>query len=215
MSTDSSTVKQIKTDISRKNELRSELEKSVILIGQWKDKLAKSNSFQKQKQYSASIKRYITKVEQMCAILRKMNEDLDKRIREAENFSDTEIKRFQLQLEEELNNIGSDEGPKQKTYTRKKTIVKAKVLKKPRKSRRVSIQRQRIDKAVIYVAGNLEVAEKATGKIIKLKNSLGEIGKEIVPEKGSPGSSDKVLFTQELKRIARENAIYGAQSAGQ
>ncbi|MCP4264910.1 MAG: hypothetical protein GY777_04920, partial [Candidatus Brocadiaceae bacterium] len=53
---------------------------------------------------------------------------------------------------------------------------------------------------------DIEEIEQATGKIIKLNRHLRKIS---IGVESASGDNEELLYTQELKRIARERAIYG------
>ena len=99
--TDTIIEKKLKQDIHEKNLIRSEIEILLGDVSRWKDKLINLKSFKGQRKYTDSIKRYISEIEKLRAGLNKMNEDVDKHIREVGKFSDSEVKEFSLQLEQE------------------------------------------------------------------------------------------------------------------
>ena len=209
MDTNTLPEKRLKHDINRKNVIRNEIEKRIKAVYLWKDKLVSSNCFQKQKQYSASIKRYIAEIESLRSKLNQMNEELDKRIRDVGNYSASRIKKFQSELEQELGNVESDKDVK-KTKKRQKKGVNE---KKNAQNTAVKVKgngglQRKIEKLNKKLSKDFEEIEQATGKIMKLSGCLKEIGKSA--EHGDEGfDGDKYFFTQELKHIIREKAIYG------
>ncbi len=199
--------KKIKSDILEKNTLRNEIEKCAGSVSQWRDKLVNLKDFQGQAKYAASIKRYVTKIEGLRIELNQMNEEVDKNIREVGAFSDAEVKEFSSQLEQAVNGImEADKESKQKKVSKKAAKVRVNPAQAKKKSKAnskgtgkgVGNLLQKIEKAQGRVNEELEAAERVAGKIITLNRNLKKVD----------GSASGDLYTQELKRIARENAIY-------
>lgn len=199
--------KKLKQDIYQKNLIRSEIERHLESISRWKDKLINLKSFKGQRKYTDSIKRYISQIESLRAGLNKMNEDVDKHIREVGKFSDSEVKEFCLQLEQKVSDIEAGNESEGKDVSKNKDIeeirnARAKLAELKGKG---NVQ-EKIEKAKGKKSEDIEEVERATGKIVKLNKHLENVGGGA--ETGS-GDQDELFYTQELKRIAREKAIYG------
>ncbi|GAX62790.1 GTPase, probable translation factor [Candidatus Scalindua japonica] len=196
--------KRLKSNIAKKNSIRNEIEKYMSAVSQWKEKLADLKSFQEQTKYAASIKRYVLKIECLRIELNQMNEEMEKHIRELGKFSDSEVKEFSSKIEEEISGIEADKEAKPK---------KAKIRIKPAgskgktkanskgKGKGVGSLEQKIEKMQGKVSKELEEVEQVAGKIIKLNRHIKKVAV------GTGIASED--YTQELKRIAREKAIYG------
>ncbi|KKM86491.1 hypothetical protein LCGC14_1278420 [marine sediment metagenome] len=213
--TDTTIIKKLKHDINQKNKTRREIEKRITAVRLWKDELESSKCFQKQKRYSASIKRYIAEIEGLRTKLNQMNEGLDKRINELGGFSVSEIKESRSQLEQEIRNMENDGNLKEKKSRRSKDIegIKNAREKLAELKGKGGLQRK-IEKANKQLTEDIAEVEHVTGKIVKLSSRLRKVSKGAGPggEKMAPEEKDKYLFTQELKRIVCERAIYGSQS---
>jgi len=195
--------KKLNDDILEKNTLRNEIEGYVRTVSQWRDKLANLKSFQGQTKYAASIKRYVTKIEGLRLELNQMNEEVEKNIRETGKFSDADVKAFSSQLEQEVSKyIGETE----KNVSKKKIKIKINPAQAKKKSKAkskgtgkgVGSLEQKIENAIGRVSEGLEEAERIAGKMIILNKHLKKVD----------GSASEDLYTQELKRITREKAIY-------
>ena len=195
--------KKLNDDILEKNTLRNEIEGYVQTVSKWRDKLADLKSFQGQTKYADSIKRYVTKIEGLRVELNQLNEEVEKNIRETGKFADADVKAFSSQLEQETSKyIGETEKnvPKKKfkikinpAQAKKKTKAKSKGTGKG-----VGSLEQKVEKAIGRVSEGLEEAERIAGKMIILNRNLKKVD----------GSASEDSYTQELKRIAREKAIY-------
>ncbi len=191
--------KRLRNDILRKHSIKNEIEKCVGAVSQWKNKLVKLKNFQGQTKYTDSIKRYISRIEDLRVKLNQMNEEMDKDIREVGKFSDSEVKTFSSQLEQEISDIeaGNKSSSNKDIKNARKKLAEVKENGK---------LQQKIEKTMEKVSEDLEEIERATGKIIKLNRHLKKVD-------GGAGSAsedkDELLYTQELKHIVREKAIYG------
>ena len=195
--------KKLHDDILEKNTLRNEIEGYVRTVSKWRDKLADLKSFQGQTKYADSIKRYVTKIEGLRVELNQLNEEVEKNIRETGKFADADVKAFSSQLEQEVSKyIGETEKKESKkkikikpnpAQAKKKTKAKSKGT-----GRGVGSLEQKIEKAIGRVSEGLEEAERIAGKMIILNKNLKKVS----------GSAPDDSYTQELKRIAREKAIY-------
>ncbi len=199
--------KKLKQDIHKKNLIRSEIERHLGSISRWKDKLINLKSFKGQSKYADSIKRYISEIENLRASLNKMNEDVDKHIREVGKFSDSEVKKFSSQLERKISDIEAGNESEGKDASKNKDIeeirnARAKLAELKGKG---NVQ-EKIEKAKGKISEDIEEVERTTGKIVKLNKHLENVGGGT--ESGS-GDQDELFYTQELKRIAREKVIYG------
>ena len=197
--------KELKQDIHQKNLIRSEIEILLGYVSRWKDKLVNLRSFKGQRKYADSIKRYISEIEKLRASLNKMNEDVDKHIREVGKFSDSEVKEFTSQLEQKISEIEADNGSEGKGASKNKDIeeirnARAKLAELKGKG---NVQ-GKIEKASGRKSEDLEEVERVTGKIVRLNKHLENVGGG-----AESGDQDEVFYTQELKRIVREKAIYG------
>jgi hypothetical protein len=199
--------KKLKNDILEKNTLRNEIEGYVGSVSQWRDKLVNLKNFQGQTKYAASIKRYVSRIEGLRLEFNQLNEEVERNIREMGKFSDADVKAFSSKLEQEVSKyIGETE----KNLSKKKIIIKINPAQSKKKSKAkskgtgkgVGSLQQKIEKAQEKVSEGLEEIERVTGKIIKLNRGLKKVD-------GGAGSTSEDLYTQELKRIAREKAIYG------
>lgn len=207
---DAAVEKKLMNDIFEKNTLRNEIEGYLETVSQWRDKLFTLKSFQEQTKYTDSIKRYVARIEGLRVELTQMNEEVDKNIREVGKFSDADVKAFSAQLEQDVNGIlEADRESKQKVSS-KKIKVKTKPAKSKGKSKAnskgagkgVGSLQQKIEKVQGRVSEGLEEVERVTGKIITLNKCLKKVD-------GGAGATSEDLYTQELKRIVREKAIYG------
>jgi hypothetical protein len=205
---DATIEKKINDDILEKNTLRNEIEGYVVSVSQWRDKLVDLKSFQGQTKYADSIKRYVTRIEGLRLEFNQMNEEVERNIREMGKFSDAEVKEFSSQLEQEIGGIiEADKESRQKKVSKKDTKVRTKPAESKGKSKAnskgtgkgVGSLQQKIEKAQGRVSEELEEVERVTGKMIILNRHLKKVD----------GSASEDLYTQELKRIAREKAIYG------
>ena len=195
--------KKLHDDILEKNTLRNEIEGYVRTVSKWRDKLADLKSFQGQTKYADSIKRYVTKIEGLRVELNQLNEEVEKNIRETGKFADADVKAFSSQLEQDVSKyIGETEkkAPEKKikikpnpAQAKKKTKARSKGTGKG-----VGSLEQKIKTAIERVSKDMEEAERIAGKMIVLNKNLKKVD----------GSASDDSYTQELKRIARENAIY-------
>jgi hypothetical protein len=199
--------KKLKNDILEKNTLRNEIEGYVGAVSQWRDKLVNLKNFQGQTKYAASIKRYVSRIEGLRLEFNQLNEEVERNIREMGKFSDADVKAFSSKLEQEVSKyIGETE----KNLSKKKIKIKINPAQSKKKSKAnskgtgkgVGNLQQKIEKVQGRVSEGLEEVERVTGKIIKLNRGLKKVD-------GGSGSTSEDLYTQELKRIAREKAIYG------
>lgn len=199
--------KKLNDDILEKNTLRNEIEGYVRTVSQWRDKLVTLKSFQGQTKYADSIKRYVTRIEGLRVELNQMNEEVEKSIRETGKFSDADVKAFSSQLEQEISGIiDADNETKQKKSSKKKIKIKPNPAQAKKKTKAkskgtgkgVGSLEKKIETAMGRVSEGLEEAERIAGKMIILNKNLKKVG----------GSASEDLYTQELKRIAREKAIY-------
>ncbi|MFV1976960.1 MAG: hypothetical protein ACC651_14530 [Candidatus Scalindua sp.] len=204
---DTTVEKKLKNDILEKNTLRNEIEGYVGSVSQWRDKLVNLKNFQGQTKYAASIKRYVSRIEGLRLEFNQLNEEVERNIREMGKFSDADVKAFSSKLEQEVSKyIGETE----KNLSKKKIIIKINPAQSKKKSKAkskgtgkgVGSLQQKIEKVQEKVSEGLEEIERVTGKIIKLNRGLKKVD-------GGAGSTSEDLYTQELKRIAREKAIYG------
>ena len=195
--------KKLNDDILEKNTLRNEIEGYVRTVSKWRDKLADLKSFQGQTKYADSIKRYVTKIEGLRVELNQLNEEVEKNIRETGKFADADVKAFSSQLEQEVSKyIGETE----KNVSKKKIKIKINPAQAKKKSKAkskgtgkgVGSLEQKVEKAIGRVSEGLEEAERIAGKMIILNRNLKKVD----------GSASEDSYTQELKRIAREKAIY-------
>ncbi len=196
--------KKLHDDILEKNTLRNEIEGYVRTVSKWRDKLADLKSFQGQTKYADSIKRYVTKIEGLRVELNQLNEEVEKNIRETGKFADADVKAFTSQLEQDVSKyIGETE----KNVTKKKIKIKINPAQAKKKSKAnskgtgkgVGSLEQKIEKAMGRVSKDMEEVERVAGKMIILNRNLKKVD----------GSASEDSYTQELKRIAREKAIYG------
>ncbi len=199
--------KKLKQDIHEKNLIRSEIEFLLESVSRWKDKLINLKSFKGQSKCADSIKRYISEIESLRTRLNKMNEDVDKNIREVGKFSDSQVKEFSSQLEQKICDIEAGNESEGKDVSKNKDIeeirnARAKLAELKGKG---NVQ-EKVEKAREKKSVDIEAAERATGKLVKLNKHLENVGGGT--ESGS-GDQDELFYTQELKRIAREKAIYG------
>ena len=199
--------KKLKQDIHKKNLLRREIEFLLGSVSRWKDKLIDLKSFQGQSKYADSIKRYISEIESLRARLNKKNEVVDKQIREMGKFSDSEVKEFCSQLEQKVSDLDAGNESEGKDGSKNKDIeeirnARAKLAELKGKG---NVQ-GKIEKANRKKSENIEAVERATGKIVKLNKLLENVGGGT---KSESGDQDEYFYTQELKRIARDKAIYG------
>ena len=195
--------KKLNDDILEKNTLRNEIEGYVRTVSKWRDKLADLKSFQGQTKYADSIKRYVTRIEGLRVELNQLNEEVEKNIRETGKFADADVKAFSSQLEQEVSKyIGETE----KNVSKKKIKIKINPAQAKKKSKAkskgtgkgVGTLEQKIEKAMGRVSKDMEEVERVAGKMIILNRNLKKVD----------GSASEDSYTQELKRIAREKAIY-------
>lgn len=199
--------KKLKQDIHKKNLLRREIEKHLESISRWKDKLVNLKSFKGQRKYADSIKRCISEIESLRASLNKMNDVVDKRIREVGKFSDSEVKEFSSHLKRKISDIEAGNESERKDVSKNKDIeeirnARAKLAELKGKG---NVQ-EKIEKAKGKKSEDIEEVERATGKIVKLNKHLENVGGGT---KSGTEEQAELFYTQELKRITREKAIYG------
>ena len=203
--TDTIIEKKLKQDIHEKNLIRSEIEILLGDVSRWKDKLINLKSFKGQRKYTDTIKRYISEIEKLRAGLNKMNEDVDKHIREVGKFSDSEVKEFSSQLEQGISDIEAGNETEEKGASKNKDIEEIRNARtKLAELKGKGDVQEKIDKASGQKSEDIEEVELVTGKIVKLNKHLENIG-----EGTESGDQEELFYTQELKRIAREKAIYG------
>ncbi len=199
--------KELKQDIHKKNLIRSEIERHLVSISRWKDKLINLRSFKGQSKYADSIKRYISEIESLRASLNKLNEDVDKHIREVGKFSDSEVKEFSSKLEQKISDIeaGNESGGKDGSKNKDIEEIRNARAKLAELKGKGNVQ-EKIEKANGKKSEDIEEVDRVTGKIVKLNRYLENVG-------GGTGSGsgdqDELFYTQEIKRIVREKAIYG------
>ncbi len=195
--------KRLNDDILEKNTLRNEIEGCVRTVSKWRDKLVNMKSFQGQTKYADSIKRYVTRIEGLRVELNQLNEEVEKNIRETGKFADADVKAFSSELEQEVSKyIGETE----KNVSKKKIKIKPNPAQAKKKTKAkskgtgkgVGSLEQKIEKAIGRVSKDMEEAERIAGKMIILNRNLKKVD----------GSASDDSYTQELKRIAREKAIY-------
>jgi ElaB/YqjD/DUF883 family membrane-anchored ribosome-binding protein len=195
--------KKLNDDILEKNTLRNEIEGYVRTVSKWRDKLINLKNFQGQAKYADSIKRYVTRIEGLRIELNQLNEEVEKNIRETGKFADADVKAFTSQLEQDVSKyIGETE----KNVTKKKIKIKINPAQAKKKTKAkskgtgkgVGSLEQKIEKAMGRVSKDMEEVERVAGKMIILNRNLKKVG----------GSASEDSYTQELKRIAREKAIY-------
>jgi len=194
--------KKLNDEILEKNTLRNEIEGYVRTVAKWRGKLTDMKSFQGQTKYADSIKRYVTRIEGLRVELNQLNEEVEKNIRETGKFADADVKAFSSQLEQEVSKyIGETE----KNLPKKKIKIKVNPAQAKKKSKAkskgtgkgVGSLEQKIEKTMGRVSKDMEEAERIARKMIILNKNLKKVS----------GASDD-SYTQELKRIAREKAIY-------
>ncbi|MHC4138921.1 MAG: hypothetical protein ACYSR1_03520 [Planctomycetota bacterium] len=195
--------KKLNDDILEKNTLRNEIEGYVRTVSKWRDKLADLKSFQGQTKYADSIKRYVTKIEGLRIELNQLNEEVEKNIRETGKFADADVKAFSSQLEQEVSKyIGETEknvsGKKIKTKINPAQAKKKSKANSKGTGKGVGSLEQKIEKAMGRVSKDMEEVERVAGKMIILNRNLKKVD----------GSASEDSYTQELKRIVREKAIY-------
>ena len=195
--------KKLNDDILEKNTLRNEIEGYVRTVSKWRDKLVNLKNFQGQAKYADSIKRYVTRIEGLRIELNQLNEEVEKNIRETGKFADADVKAFTSQLEQDVSKyIGETE----KNVTKKKIKIKINPAQAKKKTKAkskgtgkgVGSLEQKIEKAMGRVSKDMEEVERVAGKMIILNRNLKKVGV----------SASEDSYTQELKRIAREKAIY-------
>jgi uncharacterized phage infection (PIP) family protein YhgE len=184
--------------------IRSEIEILLGDVSRWKDKLINLKSFKGQRKYTDSIKRYISEIEKLRAGLNKMNEYVDKHIREVGKFSDSEVKEFTSQLEQKISEIEAGNESEGKGASKNKDIeeirnARAKLAELKGKGK----VQGKIEKASGRKSEDIEEVERVTGKIVRLNKQLENVGGGT-----ESGDKDELFYTQEIKRIAREKAIY-------
>ncbi len=206
--------RKLKHDIHEKNTLRKQMERYMKAVSQWKNRLANLKNFREQKKCAASIMRYIAEVERLRVKLNRMNEDADKNLRKAGKFSDHEVKGFCSQLEKEIRDIEAGNESEKNNVAGKKVIAEIKNARtKIAELKGKGNLQEKIEKARRKVSEDIEEIERATGKTIQLNRHLRNVSEGArSPEAGtSSGDRDEFLCTQELKRIAREKAVYNRQ----
>jgi len=200
--------KKLNDGILEKNTLRNEIEGYVGSVSQWRDKLVNLKNFQGQTKYAASIKRYVSRIEGLRLEFNQLNEEVERNIRG--KFSDAEVKEYSSQLEQEISGIEAGKESNEQKVSKKNAKARTKPAESKGKAKAnskgtgkgVGSLQQKIEKAQGRVSEGLEEVERVTGKIIKLNRGLKKVD-------GGAGSTSEDLYTQELKRIVREKAIYG------
>lgn len=214
--TDKSFTKKLKHDINQKNAVRREIERLVLVVNRWNNKLSKSQSFQEQSKYTASIKRSLSKIESLRSRLMKMNEDIDRRICETAAYTSSEVEDFKSQLEKEMGALVSDDKGEKKLPVKNRPVKKQEAAGGKRaQSKSVGLAgAERLLKKIAKVRIGLDknIAETAgiTGKILQRNRLLGMIGKGGEIESLPVEERNSNLFTQELKRIERERIVFGS-----
>ena len=201
---DTAIEKKLKQDIHMKNLVRSEIEILLGDVSRWKDKLVNLKSFKGQRKYTDTIMRYISEIEKLREGLNTMNEYVDKHIRGVGKFSESEVKEFTSQLEKRISEIEAGGESEGKGASKNKDIeeirnARAKLAELKGKG---NVQ-GKIEKASGRKSEDIEEVERVTGKIVNLNKHLENVGGGT-----ESGDQDELFYTQELKRIAREKAIY-------
>ncbi|MCP5007905.1 MAG: hypothetical protein GY941_28825 [Planctomycetes bacterium] len=207
LDTDKSVTRELKNDINKKNAVRCEIERLVMVVSRWNDNLSKSRSFKEQSKYGASIKRYISKIESLRSQLMKMNDDIDRRICETDAYSSSEVTDFKSRLEKEASALGAEE------KSGKEKPAKKRGAKGKAKSKRAGIKgaeklQKKIAKVRKCVDGDIIDTERVTGRILTLNRRLGSVGRGIESEALTAEERSHHLFTQERKRIERERLVF-------
>ncbi len=201
---DTAIEKKLKQDIHMKNLVRSEIEILLGDVSRWKDKLVNLKSFKGQRKYTDTIMRYVAEIEKLREGLNTMNEYVDKHIREVGKFSESEVKEFTSKLEKNISEVEAGNGSDGKGASKNKDIeeirnARAKLAELKGKG---NVQ-GKIEKASGRKSEDIEEVERVTGKIVNLNKHLENVGGGT-----ESGDQDELFYTQELKRIAREKAIY-------
>jgi len=210
LSTDKAITKKLKHDINQKNAMRREIERLILVVKRWNENLSRSKSFQEQSRYSASIKHYIVKIDNLCSQLMQMNEDIDKRIRETGTCSTSEVEDFKSQLGKEVRDLSVDDGlDKKKPIKRQGGTGRKKSQKKLVGIKGMDRLQKKIDNTRKRLDGDISETERVTGRITKLNRGLAIVGTGGQPEDMPAERRNSYLFTQELKRIERERLVFG------
>ncbi len=97
--------RRLKCDILEKNVLRKALQKRLLTLDQWTEKLSNKKNNQHQKRLNNSVSRYQEEIEPLKKELLQMGDDLEKRIKDEMAYSEEEIKTFQASLDEEAKTL--------------------------------------------------------------------------------------------------------------
>ena len=93
--------RRLKIDILKKNVLRKKLQKRLLSLDNWTEKLTHKKNKQHQKRLHKSITRYQDEIEPLKKELLELGDDLEKRIKGEMSYSEEEIKAFQESLDQE------------------------------------------------------------------------------------------------------------------
>ncbi len=188
------TERNLKHDINQKNILRRDLEKRWAAVKRWKAQLETSKKKLHRNKIESSIARYEKEIEILLAELLRRSEDLEKRIKKEMAISEDEIKAFQADREKHAEAV--------------KKAEKALEAKEEKSAKKKTDE----DKAAEEGSEAPGTDEKSPEATQTLKKKLAEEKKKVRQDEKELTSEerDKILFIEELKRIAEDKKSYSA-----
>jgi len=196
--------RRIKSDLILKNTLRKKLQKDIALVIKWAARSKNENNNRIKKRCIDNIKRYSKKIQTNKTTVLKMIDDLEKRINAEMKFSKAEVEQLQELFKKEYDEMVDE------------LLLVLKVekgeLTEDDKSKISGISIEEFardfdnkDKPKIYLSKEFLLA-KARKRYNSEAKDVKEVEKELASEE-----KDKILFQNELKRMALEKEILGAK----
>jgi hypothetical protein len=193
----------IKSDIIRKNTLRRKLYSDIGKVFHWTRGLETVNNRRKRKRCAKNIERYIPQIAKNKKIVLDLINDLQVRIKNELNFSDSEVSELQKTYKKEYEEM----------LNARKVVLKAK---------QGSLSEAEIDKLAGKTIEEIVPQKDVTGDaekkdvvipkeylLAKARKKLKKETKDVekVNEELASEEKDKILFQNELKRMMLEKEI--------
>lgn len=172
--------RKLKTEIHYKNTLFRDLAAGVHLLHEWQTKLAGIKNVRKEKKLRGSIERHIEFLDNLKEYLSSHIDEIESSIREEMKFSETEVKELHKELDAD-----------------KKLAETARVAFRKAKANAEASDSDKLE------PGELEILHSEYSKAWRAfrleTHKLEEVQTELKAEE-----QDKIIFSQELKRIILE-----------
>lgn len=172
--------RKLKTEIHYKNTLFRDLFAGVHLLHEWQTRLAGLKNIRKEKKLRGSIERHIEFLDNLSNYLAANLDDIEKSIKEEIKFSEKEVEEFHKELDAD-----------------KKLAEAARVAFVKTKTNAATEDKDKLEPEELAA---LHAEYSKTWKAFRLqKHKLDVVKEELKSEE-----QDKVIFSQELKRIIVE-----------